>query len=67
MLIGKVVGTVVASRKEEKLEGVKLLVLKQVNVEAQVGAATSSPSTRWAQGWTNTCSTPAGRRHARPW
>jgi ethanolamine utilization protein EutN/carbon dioxide concentrating mechanism protein CcmL len=37
MLIGKVVGTVVASRKEEKLEGVKLLVLKQVNVEAQVG------------------------------
>jgi microcompartment protein CcmK/EutM len=38
MLIGKVVGTVVASRKEEKLEGVKLLVLKQVNVEAQVGA-----------------------------
>jgi microcompartment protein CcmK/EutM len=38
MLIGKVVGTVVASRKEEKLEGVKLLVLKQVNVEGQVGA-----------------------------
>lgn len=38
MLIGKVVGTVVASRKEEKLEGVKLLVLKQVNVDAQVGA-----------------------------
>ncbi len=39
MLIGKVVGTVVASRKEEKLEGVKLLVLKQVSVEGQVGAA----------------------------
>ncbi|MCU0510310.1 MAG: EutN/CcmL family microcompartment protein [Anaerolineae bacterium] len=38
MLIGKVVGTVVASRKEEKLEGVKLLVLKQVNVEGVVGA-----------------------------
>jgi microcompartment protein CcmK/EutM len=38
MLIGKVVGTVVASRKEEKLEGVKLLVLKQVNVEGQVGS-----------------------------
>jgi microcompartment protein CcmK/EutM len=37
MLIGKVVGTVVASRKEEKLEGVKLLVLKQVNVEGVVG------------------------------
>ena len=38
MLIGKVVGTVVASRKEEKLEGVKLLVLKQVSVEGQVGS-----------------------------
>ena len=38
MLIGKVVGTVVASHKEEKLEGVKLLVLKQVNVEGQVGS-----------------------------
>jgi microcompartment protein CcmK/EutM len=38
MLIGKVVGTVVASRKEEKLEGVKLLVLKQVSVEGVVGS-----------------------------
>ena len=38
MFIGKVVGTVVASRKEEKLEGVKLLVLKQVNVEGVVGS-----------------------------
>ncbi len=38
MLIGKVVGTVVASRKEEKLEGLKLLVLKQVDVEARVGS-----------------------------
>ena len=38
MLIGKVVGTVVASRKEEKLEGVKLLVLKQVDVEGRDGS-----------------------------
>ncbi len=38
MLIGKVVGTVVASRKEEKLEGVKLLVLKQVDVEGREGS-----------------------------
>ena len=38
MLIGKVVGTVVASRKEEKLEGVKLLVLRQVTVDAQDGS-----------------------------
>lgn len=38
MLIGKVVGTVVASRKEEKLEGVKLLILKQMDVEAREGS-----------------------------
>ena len=38
MLIGKVVGTVVATRKEEKLQGVKLLVLKQVVVEAREGS-----------------------------
>ena len=38
MLIGKVVGTVVASRKEEKLEGVKLLILKQVDVEGREGS-----------------------------
>lgn len=37
MLIGKVVGTVVATQKEEKLQGVKLLVVKQVNVDAEVG------------------------------
>jgi len=38
MLIGKVVGTVVASRKEEKMEGLKFLVLKQVDVEAREGS-----------------------------
>ena len=38
MLIGKVVGTVVATQKEEKLQGVKLLVVKQVNVDAHVGS-----------------------------
>lgn len=38
MLIGKVVGTVVATRKDEKLEGVKLLVLKQVDVEGREGS-----------------------------
>lgn len=39
MLIGKVVGTLVASRKEEKMEGLKLLVLKQIDVEAKEGSA----------------------------
>ena len=38
MLIGKVVGTLVSTRKDEKLEGLKFLVLKQVNVEGQVGS-----------------------------
>ena len=38
MLIGKVVGTVVASQKDEKMEGLKFLVLKQVDVEAREGS-----------------------------
>ena len=33
MLLGRVAGTVVASRKEETLEGLKFLVIKQLNVE----------------------------------
>jgi len=38
MLIGKVVGTVVATRKDEKMEGLKFLVLKQVDVEGREGS-----------------------------
>ena len=38
MLIGKVVGTVIATRKEEKMLGLKFLVLKQVDVEAREGS-----------------------------
>jgi microcompartment protein CcmK/EutM len=33
VLLGRVAGTLVASRKEETLEGLKFLVLKQVDVE----------------------------------
>ena len=33
MLLGRVAGTVVASRKEETLEGLKFLVVKQLDVE----------------------------------
>ena len=35
MLLGKVVGTLVATRKEESLEGLKFLVLKQLDLEGQ--------------------------------
>ena len=35
MLLGKVVGTLVATRKDEKLEGFKFLVVKRLNVEGQ--------------------------------
>jgi len=35
MLIGKVVGTVVATRKDEKLEGLKFHVVKQMDVEGK--------------------------------
>ena len=37
MLIGKVVGTVVATQKDEKMEGMKFLVLKQVDTEGRDG------------------------------
>ena len=33
MLLGRVAGTLVASRKEETLEGLKFLVLRQVDVD----------------------------------
>jgi microcompartment protein CcmK/EutM len=32
MLLGKVVGTLVATQKDEKLEGYKLLVVKRLNI-----------------------------------
>jgi microcompartment protein CcmK/EutM len=35
MLIGQVVGTVVATRKEQELEGVKLLVVKGVDLDGK--------------------------------
>jgi microcompartment protein CcmK/EutM len=35
MLIGKVIGTLVSTRKEESIQGLKLLVVRQVNVEGQ--------------------------------
>ncbi len=34
MLLGRVVGTVVASRKEATLEGLKFLILKQLDADA---------------------------------
>ncbi len=35
MLIGQVVGTVVATRKDQELEGVKLLVVKGVDLDGK--------------------------------
>ena len=35
MLIGKVVGTLVASHKESSMEGLKFLVLKQLDIEGK--------------------------------
>jgi microcompartment protein CcmK/EutM len=35
MLLGKVVGTLVASRKEASLDGLKFLVLKQLDIEGK--------------------------------
>lgn len=35
MLLGRVVGTLVATRKEPSLDGLKFLVLKQLDVDAE--------------------------------
>jgi microcompartment protein CcmK/EutM len=35
MLLGRVVGTLVATRKEETLDGLKFLVLKQLDIEGK--------------------------------
>ena len=35
MQIGKVVGTVVATRKDERMEGLKFLVLRQLDVQGK--------------------------------
>jgi len=35
MLLGKVVGTLVSSQKDEKLTGFKLLVVKRLNIEGE--------------------------------
>lgn len=35
MLLGKIVGTLVASRKEPSMEGFKFMVLRQLNVEGE--------------------------------
>lgn len=39
MLIGKVVGTVVASRKEEELQGSKLLLVRGLDLEGNLTGA----------------------------
>ena len=39
MLLGKIVGTLVSSRKEESLDGLKFMVVRQLNVEAEESGA----------------------------
>jgi microcompartment protein CcmK/EutM len=36
MLLGRVIGTLVSTRKDEKLEGLKFLVLQRMNINAQL-------------------------------
>ena len=37
MLLGRVVGMVVATRKDEKLEGLRLMIVRQMDIEAHDG------------------------------
>ena len=38
MLLGKVIGTLVATRKDEKMEGLKFLVVRQISVDGKESA-----------------------------
>ncbi len=38
MLLGKVVGSLVATRKDEKMEGLKFLVVRQISVDGKESA-----------------------------
>lgn len=40
MYLARVIGTVVASRKEEEIEGLKLLLLKQCDVDGEPNGST---------------------------
>ena len=42
MLLGKVVGTLVATRKETSMEGLKFLVLRQVDIDVGWRAAVAA-------------------------
>jgi microcompartment protein CcmK/EutM len=39
MLIGKIVGTVVSARKDPKIEGLKLLVVRQLDIQGREGSS----------------------------
>ena len=40
MLMGQVIGTVVATKKDPELEGLKLLLVKGVDIDGKLGGAT---------------------------
>ncbi len=46
MLLGKVVGTLVATRKEPRLEGLKFLVLRQLDIHGQASRRLSGGGRR---------------------
>ena len=46
MILAKIVGTVVATRKDERLVSNKLLVARPIDPAGKAEGSTSSPSTR---------------------
>ena len=66
MVLGKVIGTVVATRKEAELDGLKLLVVARATSMASRPARSRSRSTRSAPGSARSCCTARARRRARP-
>ena len=67
MILGQVVGTVVSTRKDAGLSGLKLLVVRELDdaLEAHRAPRRRRP-TRSAPGATRSCSSPPARRRASP-
>ena len=64
MQLARVIGDVVATRKEPALEGIKLLVIQPIAPDGRTSAGRSSPWIRSAQASASACFSCAARKPA---
>ena len=66
MLLGRVMGTLVATRKEPSMEGLKFLVLKQLDIEGQETGGYRVAADAVGAGWEKWCCMPPAVQRDRP-